>query len=350
MTALSPEILSVKIFPAGYTLVKIKLGRRCFLMPLSLPETQVKFNTKVKVYPSGYTNTTYCSVDIFRNPDYEKRESEIDTAPPPVLPPLDPTTELYAEHTLQEQEKRRKHHSGEIREDNLKRARERIFDIVLLNDFKYFITGTFAENEDLDRTDPKEVIKPLLQWFKHQVQRRGLQYVLVAERHKKNGIHIHALVNDVLPLVYSGRRLYKGKAWNEDDILKEQKSFERYKKIYNIDNWRFGWSTAIKCDRNKLRLARYVTKYITKEQKKIFGKYYWSSKNIEREPKTILLQTKFDDVAGQECAPAGTSYRFKYDAFFNDDDKLSEMLADLNENTDSIIEYLAELDRIQSIF
>ena len=100
MTATSPEILSVKIFPAGYTLAKIKLGRRCFLMPLSLPETQVKFNTKVKVYPSGYTNTTYCSVDIFRNPDYEKRESEIDTASPPVLPPLDPTTELYAEHTL----------------------------------------------------------------------------------------------------------------------------------------------------------------------------------------------------------------------------------------------------------
>lgn len=319
-------------------------------MPLSLPETQVKFNTKVKVYPSGYTNTTYCSVDIFRNPDYEKRESEIDTAPPPVLPPLDPTTELYAEHTLQEQEKRRKHHSGEIREDNLKRARERIFDIVLLNDFKYFITGTFAENEDLDRTDPKEVMKPLRKFLEHQTERRGLQYVLVAERHKKNGIHIHALVNDVLPLTYSGRRLYKGKAWIEDDILKEQKSFERYKKIYNIDNWRFGWSTAIKCDRNKLRLARYVTKYITKEQKKIFGKYYWSSKNIEREPKTILLQTKFDDVAGQECAPAGTSYRFKYDAFFNDDDKLSEMLADLNENTDSIIEYLAELDRIQSIF
>ena len=261
-----------------------------------------------------------------------------------------PLLDLKAEHTLQEQEKRRKHHLGEIREDNLKRARERIFDIVLLNDFKYFITGTFAENEDLDRTDPKQVIKPLKRFFDNQVQIRGLQYVLVAERHKKNGIHIHALVNDVLPLVYSGRRLYKGQAWIEDDILKEQTSFERYKKIYNIDNWRFGWSTAIKCDNNKLRLARYVTKYITKEQKKIFGKYYWSSKNIEREPKTILLQTKFDDVAANECAPAGTSYRFKYDAFFNDDDKISEMLTDLNENTDSIIEYLAELDRIQSIF
>lgn len=321
-------------------------------MPLSLPETQVKFNTKIKIYPNGYSNTIYCSSDIFRNPDYEKRESEIYTNSFPVLPPLDPTTELYAEHILQDQDKRIKHHSGEIREDNLKRSREHIFDIVLLNDFKYFITGTFADNEDLDRTDPKEVIKPLLQWFKHQVQRRGLQYVLVAERHKKNGIHIHSLVNDVLPLTYSGRRLYKGQAWIEEDILKEQKSFEGYKKIYNIDNWRFGWSTAIKCDTNKLRLGRYVTKYITKEQKKIFGKYYWSSKNIEREPKIILLQTKFDDVSGQEFAPAGTSYRFKYDAFFNDDDTLSDMLSELNKNRDNmdIIEYLEQLDRIQSIF
>lgn len=315
-------------------------------MPLSLPEYKARYNTKIKLYPNGYSNTTYCNFDIFRNPEYEKRDTEKNNIPAfSDFPPLDPTTELYSEHYTENKEKRtRRTASDEPREDNLKRAKEKIFDIVLLNDFKYFITGTFAENENFDRTDPKEVIKPLLQWLKHQTQRLGLQYVLTAERHHaSNGIHIHALVNDVLPLTYSGRRLYKGQAWNEQDILKEQKSFERYKMIYNIDNWRFGYSTAIPCDNNKLRLARYITKYITKEDKKVFGKYYWSSKNIVREPKVILTRTDFKEVMNEDFTPAGTSYRFKYDAFFND------MEIDLQQNTDDIIAFLAEKERIQGL-
>lgn len=314
-------------------------------MSLSLPEYEARYNTKIKIYPNGYSNTTYCNFDIFRNPDFEKRVSEKNIPVFPELPPLDPSTELYAEHIKQNREKRtRRTASDEPRDDNLKRAKEKIFDIVLLNDFKYFITGTFAENEDFDRTDPKQVIKPLKMFLENQTKRIGLQYVLTAERHKEsNGIHIHALVNDVLPLTFSGRRLYKGKGWIEQDILKEQRSFERYKKIYNIDNWRFGWSTAIPCDNNKLRLARYVTKYITKDEKKIFGKYYWSSKNIEREPKVILTRTDFKEVLNEDFAPAGTSYRFKYDAFFNDMD------IDLQQNTDDIIAYLAEKERVQGL-
>ena len=314
-------------------------------MALSLPESQAKYNTKIKIYPNGYTNTMYCNFDIFRNPDFEARDTRKNIPVFNELPPLDPTSELYAEHIKQNEAKRTRHTASDVpRDDNLKRAKEKIFDIVLLNDFKYFITGTFAENEDFDRTDPKEVMKPLLQWLKHQTQRKGLQYVLTAERHHtSNGIHIHALVNDVLPLTYSGRRLYKGKAWKEEDILKEQNSFERYKPIYNIDNWCFGWSTAIPCDNNKLRLGRYITKYITKEDKKVFGKYYWSSKNIEREPKVILTRTDFKEVMNEDFTPAGTSYRFKYDAFFND------MEIDLQQNTDDIIAYLAEKERIQGL-
>lgn len=314
-------------------------------MPLSLPEHQARYNTKIKVYPNGYSNTTYCNFDIFRDPNFEKRKTESNIPIQCDMPPLDPTTELYSEHYKENKEKRAPHKgSDEPREDNLKRAKEKIFDIVLLNDFKYFITGTFAENEDFDRTNPKEVLKPLKMFLENQTKRNGLQYVLTAERHHaSNGIHIHALVNDVLPLTYSGRRLYRGQAWNEQDILKEQKSFERYKPIYNIDNWRFGWSTAIPCDNNKLRLARYVTKYITKDEKKIFGKYYWSSKNIEREPKVILTRTDFKEVMNEDFTPVGTSYRFKYDAFFSDMD------IDLQQNTDDIIAYLAEKDRIQGL-
>lgn len=314
-------------------------------MSLSSPESKALYNTKIKVYPNGYTNTTYCNLDIFRDPDFELRKNEKYIPPLVQLPNLDPTTELYAEHYKQNLEKRpKRNYPAEPREDNLKRAKEKIFDIVLLNDFKYFITGTFAEDEDLDRTDPKQIIKPLKKFLENQTMRRGLQYVLTAERHKdSNGIHIHSLVNDVLPLTYSGRRLYCKKAWLEQDILKHEPSFERFKKIYNIDNWRFGWSTAIPCDYNKLKLARYVTKYITKEQRKIFGKYYWSSKNIVREPKVILTRTTFDEVQNDEFTPKGSSYRFKYDSFFSD------LVLDMEQDDDDIISYLSEHERIQAL-
>lgn len=319
-------------------------------MPVS--EFQARYNTKVKIYPNGYTNTTYCNHDIFRDPDFEKSDNlTASNIPRPVeLPALDPTTELYAEHYKEQQEKKRqerqeanKSNAADPRADSLKRAKEKIFDIVLLNDFKYFITGTFAENESFDRSEASEVIKPLLRWLKDRTYRNGLQYVLTAERHKKGGIHIHALVNDVLPLTYSGRRLYQGKAWKEQDILKERDSFEPFKKIYNIDNWKFGYSTAIPCDNNKLKLARYVTKYITKEQTKIFGKFYWSSKNIEREPKVILTRTRFGEIPEEEKTPPGTSYRFKYDSFFSDMD------IDFDKDDDEIIDFLEEKQRIQCL-
>ncbi len=285
------------------------------------PAVSVKFNTKIKVYPNGFTNTTYCTHQIFKLKGYEERK-----------------------RVKYKEKRERKKSDSKPREDNLKHSKEKIFDIVLLNDFKYFITGTFAENENFDRTDPAEVIKPLLQWLKHQTARKGLQYVLTAERHKNGGIHFHALVNDVLPLTYSGRRLYQGQAWIEQDILKERDSFEPYKKIYNIDNWKYGYSTAISCDNNKLKLARYVTKYITKGNDKIFGKYYWSSKNIEREPRIILTMSDFSEVEEQEFSPNGTSYRFKYDVYFSD------LAIQLSEMYDSeIIEVLEDNERIQGL-
>ncbi len=318
------------------------------MLPNSKHEIDVRYNTKIKLYPNGYTNTIYCNFDKFLDKDFEKSDNtKYKSASNNFIgPQLDPHTKLYLEHYQANEAKRTKRtYSGEIRDDNLKRAREKIFDIVLMNDFKYFITGTFAENEDLDRTDPREVIKPLSRWFSNRVQRNGLQYVLTAERHKStNGIHIHALVNDVLPLTYSGRRLYKGKAWKEEDILKHEKSFDNYKPIYNIDSWGFGWSTALPCDENKLALARYITKYVTKEDKKIFGKYYWSSKNLQREPQILLARTGFSSVDAPYYQPAGTAFKYKYDSYFS---PLPQEV--LEQNTDDILSYLAEHERVQSL-
>ena len=58
-----------------------------------------------------------------------------------------------------------------------------------------------------------------------------------------------------------------------------------WRTVYHIKEWKdsFGFCTAIELDNNKIRYCNYITKYITKDVKKIFGKYYWSSKNILRD-------------------------------------------------------------------
>ena len=49
--------------------------------------------------------------------------------------------------------------------------------------------------------------------------------------------------------------------------------------VYNVNDWKYGFTTAICVDDNKERLSRYLLKYISKGNDKIFGKYFWSSKD-----------------------------------------------------------------------
>lgn len=166
--------------------------------------------------------------------------------------------------------------SGEVRSDSVQRAKQSIFDIVYQNDWKYFLTITFS-GKDFDRSDPREVFKPLKRWFDNAVQRKGLCYVLVPEYHKKGGIHCHALINDCdFKFVDSGTRLVKGhdKPLKIDTIKrlhicdKLGCDISDLPVVYNVSDWKYGFSTAIQTYGQMSNLAFYVTKYITKDVKK----------------------------------------------------------------------------------
>lgn len=233
---------------------------------LTLSENAVKHNTKIKIYPNGATTTVYCKKAIFQDKGVEKRPSKpkgdiiVDIN-------IKPKTEVLRDRT-----------------DELMRLhRERVRDIVLMNDFTHFLTITINPDE-IDSFDVQAVKKKLRNWLNNQQKRKGLQYVLIPEYHKSGRIHCHALINDVFDLVDSGIR-YNGRP------------------VFNVPDWKYGWTTAIPVDDNKLRLAYYVTKYITKGSDKIFGKYFWSSKNIQREPRTILLDSPYNEVEEKEYQP-----------------------------------------------
>ena len=214
-----------------------------FLRPLS--DNLVHHNAKTKTYPDGSFVTTVCSVPCFRD-----REATIKRLQDDILEQI-----RLIEHPDREEENSPER---ERTEEWLRVVRDKVRDIVLMNDFKYFLTITI-DPEKIDSFDVFEVHKKLNKWLKNQVTRKGLQYVLIPEYHKSGRIHAHALINDVFKLEDSGIKTKSGKV------------------IYNVPEWRYGFTTAIPLDSNKVRLSNYVTKYITKGSEKIFGKYFWSS-------------------------------------------------------------------------
>lgn len=300
-------------------------------------EIETLYNTKTKLYPNGATNTIYCNRTIFRN-RFDESCGSADRKEKQIIDSINNTKAIMDyinekqvieleeyEKIKKENEKRKiekkakeKESSCEcaIHDDSMKRAKDKIFDIVYLNPWDYFITITFS-NEFVNRSDVNSIMKKLIKWLGNQVSRRGLKYILVPEYHQKdNAVHCHMLSNDVFTMIDSGTKSYKGfkKPMLENTARAKGLNPDNGQTVYNVKEWKLGFSTAIKVYGERSKLSYYITKYITKDVKKIFGKYYWSSRNILREPEIILSNTNYDDVISEEvCAPNSLN-KFKYDS------------------------------------
>lgn len=150
----------------------------------------------------------------------------------------------------------------------VRRAQVTVFDLLMCNpDLDAFLTLTFSPEEVADRSDYSAIYPPLRAWLSNRVQRNGLKYIMIPERHKKGGIHLHALANSGalkfaratsprtnLPLNHNGRA------------------------VYNVTDWRHGFTTAELLpadDLDHIRAAKYCFKYMGKEAgAKIGGRYF----------------------------------------------------------------------------
>lgn len=164
------------------------------------------------------------------------------------------------------------------------RARASVTDIALLNQFSYFFTWTL--NGDLiDRYDAEQVSRKVQTFLCNATQRKGFQYVLVPEYHKQKkgedrpAIHMHGLCN--LGAVQIERALSKNG---------RKRSNKQGRPIYNMTDWKWGFSTCVPLDENYDRTVNYVTKYITKAENKIFGKWYLCSRGLIKKPEIITLE------------------------------------------------------------
>lgn len=324
-------------------------------------------NTKIKVYPDGSSNITYCSQYIFTDKkalEYYKEEYEERLRKEELAREYDVDYQDYLLSKENEEnkteiinenkkyyEKRKldksiteKVKKERVRTDSIKRARDKCFDIARLNEWKYFITITFNGTE-YDFTNAEFVCKKIRNWLGDRVKRNGLKYLLIPEYHKKSGgIHCHALVNDKIDVTDSGTRLVNG--FNKPVKLStiKSKGLENkvYRTVYNVPKWKYGFSTAIEVN-NSLNFAYYVTKYITKGNEKIFGKYYWSSRNCCREPEIVYCNTDFYKVDSSEIIKPHTSVKYKYSSNTYVLPNMDE-IADRFDDIASFLEYVNSQD------
>lgn len=319
-----------------------------------IPTTKERYNTKIKCYKDGSYTAIYTNTGIFLpkneliiSEDEEARKCQAAIGRMLSEQKKEKAQKLYeecknsdreiAKQYVEGFERQRELNAERCRTDSMKRAIDKVYDIAFQNDWDYFITCTIKPNEDFDRNNPQEVYAKLRSWLSHNVSRNGLQYLIIPEYHpeKNEGIHFHGLVNDVLPRADSGRTLFNGKAWRTEDLKAKGFYRDSLKTIYNLPTWKYGFTTAIPVSGSPARLACYITKYITKDCKKIFGKYYLSSRNIRRDVDTIICNSdKFNELKFEPIQKFGLQMKYESDFKFSEN-------SDINP-TEGILKYLSE--------
>ena len=178
---------------------------------------------------------------------------------------------------VEEQTEEQKNEWDRIR--SIRRSKDLVKAIGNMNDWDYFFTGTFDEKKVGDRKDLEKLKKSTLEFFKNQSKKYGIKYLLIPELHKDGALHWHGLIRDV------------------NDQLKLTDSEKKYngRIIYNMDSWNKykGFNTCVeigKEDDDKMAVSNYITKYISKNDERIFDKYYYSSQGLTNHPKITYLE------------------------------------------------------------
>lgn len=186
-----------------------------------------------------------------------------------------------------------------------RRAYKRVRDIMDCNDFQWFMTFTL-DGGKVDRTDYKGFVEKVRQYMDNRVRRCGWKYCAVVEYHKrvedndKHALHLHACVSgNKFNLVDSGTviRPCGGKPVKRSTARRQGYSDSELRTVYNVADWTYGHSTAIHTYGKRLALSRYITKYITKSDDKVGGRWYYSGGKLDS-PIYLYENVDFDNLVG----------------------------------------------------
>lgn len=230
-----------------YSITKLH-GRMSEKLNCPIYRTQsqsVKHYAKIISYPCGVMDIIASSDPDFGDPGWELSE---EYSHPKRIPKT-------------EKDRKISDPKGEDMERSMRRARSKLRRLALANDFRWFVTLTLDPTK-VDSHDGAAVVKKLNAWCSNMVQRKGLKYILVPERHKKGGIHFHGFFNDCLEVVDSKHTDKQGHT------------------IFNLPQWSLGFTTAIELYDDYQKAVGYVCKYVGKQGEKPAGRWYYSGGDL----------------------------------------------------------------------
>lgn len=250
---------------------------------------EIMHNQRIKEYPQGFAEVLTASRPIFREPGYERQDK-------------------WASEPRQRLEKsmggeaadevKREARKTENVQRAIRRAKQNLRDLALCNEMKYFVTLTLSADQ-IDRHDVAAITRKLNTWCSNMVQRCGLAYILVPERHQDGAIHFHGFVNDAVEVIDSGTLSLPWDKKPRKPRSKAQRSewLEKGGKVvYNLPDWPLGFTTAIELYGDPVAAVNYCCKYIGKSEEKIGGRWFYHG-GCHGRPSVRYQDVDFDSMA-----------------------------------------------------
>jgi hypothetical protein len=268
----------------------------------AVPEEKVGYTAKLKVYPDGSTAITAAERPIFRPEGWEARRPEGKPKADALGDPEDRTIRPGRE----EWEAARRRAAASLARSK-RRALTSLRDYCLCNKFRWFVTLTL-DRARIDRYDYEVIIRAMKTWCDNQVRRKGLKYILVPERHKDGAIHFHGFFPDGVAVEDSGTISMPG----EKAPKKPRSAAGRARMlargghiVYNLPDWKFGFSTAIELYGNYHAAVAYVCKYVSKADGKVGGRWYFSGGKLNKP------ELQYSDLTLSELLQSGTAREYE---------------------------------------
>lgn len=167
-------------------------------------------------------------------------------------------------------------------DNNISRARSKVKELVLCNDWQYFSTFTIDKLK-FDRYNLEAYHKSFSQWIRNYNRKYGcnIKYITIPEQHQDGAWHEHGFI---LGIPFEHLRLF---TLDEKLPYYIRNKIKQGEKIYNWDAYsnKFGF-----CDFEPIKsldaAANYIMKYITKDLSKsvkdINAHMYYSSKGLNK--------------------------------------------------------------------
>lgn len=245
---------------------------------LYVPKSEALYNRRVKINPLNgeVLEDVCCSRDIFN---------------PLGLEAVKPKEKSFRSAEAAEE---KQSEASDSLARSAARARKELFELCACNDFDLFFTLTL-DKEKVDRYDYKTIVSRLSVWLDNRVRRRGLRYIAVPELHKDGAIHFHGLCN------------------SEACRLKDSGVKDNGHVVFNITDWKLGFTTAIRLYGEPNAAAHYVAKYVTKSSAggTIGGRYFYHGGELQK-ARCYYYHEDFEEFKGKEHTIDNASITFKY--------------------------------------